>query len=1396
MVPPNDQAGTIAQSQRRLGSVDYPWIRYWCPIEATYYLDSLGYVSDRDTAHNPSLLRFKDLARNRTLVLLGEPGIGKSRAMQDEQGAVAAALAHSGNELLWVDLRAYGSEDRLVGTVFEGSQVQRWIAGQHELHLFLDSLDEALIRIETLAPIVLSYLRRWPLTRLYLRIACRTADWPRLLEDGMRTLPDLGEVKTLELVGLTKANVEVAAKSRGLKEEEFTAAIEKQNVVPLAIKPVTLELLLRTVAHDGKLPPTQSELYLAGSRLLCSEPPPGAGELDPAERLAVASRIAALLVYGGKAAVWTGSDLGDVVDSDVPIEDVAGGTERTSMGLRPVTERVVREVLRTSLFSARTTTERLGFAHQTLAEFLAANYVRELPLPQVLSLLLHPGDPEGRIVPQLREPAAWVATLRGDVFQEVAERDPSVLIRSDAAAATAKDRERLVSQLLRWYAAGKILEVGWEPASRWAALRHPGLEKQLRPVIRNRKGAAAARQAAIDIAEANELRGLQSDLLRVALDRRDDLNIRVNGAYAVERIADETTRKDLRPLLDDPADEDDELFGCALRALWPKHLTAGELFNLLHPPRNRNLIGSYSMFLARDLVEDLKPSDLGPALVWVAETCARGRETHHFERLMDAVLNRAVEQFEELGIVDQLARALLTRQRHQHQFLDHPDETEAASRWTRERRRKIVLAMVRQFENPERDRFDVLGGRPSLLDASDAVWVIEQGLAAAGDEQRAWALLGQFVVNWTDPIQVGALYAACEKSEAFRALFGTDFDAVELNSERAAQMKKSYEDYQRWNMPRQPKRIGPPPIERVATQLAASEAGDREAWWRLNREMMLKPEDERYRLDNYLLKADLREFPGWETADEATRARILDEAKRCVTAGVPSLKWIGTNTISEADMAGYRAFRLVRELDPEFLTSLPSEAWRRWAPVLLAAPVNDSEESQAQLVQMAFARAREEVVQTLRKLIEQANVDKTSLSEIRHLGPVWDETLARMLLTEAKKESTQPQVLRALLEALLEHEDSGAISFATEKVKRPGRRGTPARATAVLAAELLMRYLPEEGWTSLRRVIRRVPAFGEEVALALSDTYELRRGGLKLADKDAADFYLWLHRRFPPEKDPPHEGTLPPRALLSDMRDSLLTSLRERGTPQAVEELRRIQRELKLTWLSRTILQAERLVLARSWAPPTPGAILQLAADADRRLVETGDQLLALVSDSLERFDADLQGEQPAAIALWDEVGHGKYRPKPEVVLADAIARHLRTDLKARGLASLREVEIRRGQGGKGERTDVYVLASRSRPQGDADLIRAVLEVKASWSRDLMTAMSGQLVDRYMNRTQLQHGLYVIGWYSCRRWAVSDRRTRRRGQRARIEKQLRAKAKSLAEQGHIVGVKVVDCELR
>ena len=86
----------------------YEWKRYWCPRDGKYNLSLHGFLQDPGENHlyNPDLVTLDDISEIPCLVLLGEPGIGKSRTMQAEKEAVNTKIHEKGDEALWIDLRS------------------------------------------------------------------------------------------------------------------------------------------------------------------------------------------------------------------------------------------------------------------------------------------------------------------------------------------------------------------------------------------------------------------------------------------------------------------------------------------------------------------------------------------------------------------------------------------------------------------------------------------------------------------------------------------------------------------------------------------------------------------------------------------------------------------------------------------------------------------------------------------------------------------------------------------------------------------------------------------------------------------------------------------------------------------------------------------------------------------------------------------------------------------------------------------------------------------------------------------------------------------------------------------------------------------------------------------
>lgn len=400
--------------------VIYNWRRFCCLRTGNINLSDGGYLYDPDSEygsiHNPDVVHFEALAKIPCLILLGEPGIGKTYALKEAKDVIEARSDEK-DRTHWVDLGRSRSEDKLIRDIFEHETFISWQNGGNSLYLFLDSLDECILRIDTIASLLIDEFKRYPRQRLFLYIACRTAMWPISLENELKQLWGREAVGIYELIPLRKKDVIEAAKANKLDSDNFLKEIGEKNVVPLAIKPVTLDLLINIYSNNQSLPPTQVELYLKGCKLLCDESNRVRrealllGAFTATQCMAVASRIAAITVFAQRYAIWTDLDRGNVPKEDITIQELCGGYENVEGSEFLINEKSIKETLKTGLFSSRGP-DRMGWAHQTFAEFMASQYLiqNEMTTDQIMSLLVHPFDPHGRLSPQLRGVAAWIAT--------------------------------------------------------------------------------------------------------------------------------------------------------------------------------------------------------------------------------------------------------------------------------------------------------------------------------------------------------------------------------------------------------------------------------------------------------------------------------------------------------------------------------------------------------------------------------------------------------------------------------------------------------------------------------------------------------------------------------------------------------------------------------------------------------------------------------------------------------------------------------------------------------------------------------------------------------------------------------------------------------------------------
>lgn len=1220
-------------------SQDYGWKRFWCPRSGQINLSCGGYLCDPETEwghiNNPDLVTFEAISDLPCLALLGEPGIGKSHALEAEQKQIISKIQQQGGQVLTLNLRSYGDESRLVNKLFNSPQFNAWLQGTHQLHIFLDSFDECRLRIDQLATILVDEFKAYrdEIKRLNLRIACRTAVWQPVLEEGLKEIWGKDNVGIYELAPLRRLDVSQAAKITGINDAEaFLEEIYKKNVVPLAIKPITLEFLLKNYhRHSGQFPANQRlhELYFEGCLWLSEERNKSRlssklkGNIERQKRLIVAARIAAITIFGNKFAIWTGVDWGDVPDDDVLKERICQGTENVDGREFEINQEIVEEVLDTGLFSSRGELSRMGWAHQTYAEFLAAWYLKErqIKLPQILKLIVHPDDPDSRVIPQLYETVAWLASLLPEVFQEVMKTDPDVLLQSDVATARDNDKASLVESLLRLHNEEKLI---YQYNNRlYQNLNHPKLPDQLLPYICYSTKSINARNVAIDIAEACNVKAVQEYLADIALDSQQYSWIRINAATAVCKLGDGTTKARLKPLAvaKIQSDEEEQLKGCGLRAVWPGNITAEELFDTLMQPVSKSMGGKYQEFIARELGEHLQISDLPVALRWLEKQFTR-RDLHYpFGDLSDAIMLKAWEHLDEPEVMQAFSRvAVLRLKNHDVIVYDHSSKAISFSQFLQDdvqKRRQFSELIISIIPESDKELVWLISHRIGIVFKQDFTWLIKcLQKSETEHHQRIWAkfIWGNFRLNELEFEQVDAVLTASEANLILKKEFESLIKAIELGSLRAQQEQARYLEQQEGldEGEKQPL-LEPPPRERVLETLSKIESGQSNLWCSLCFDLTLEADSTHY---GDLLQSNLMNLPGWIEADDSTKERILNAARLYLSDGDPENQaWLGINNFCYSALLGYQALILLRQQAPTFILSLSAEEWQKWTAIILAYPNwgrNEDREHRQEFIKRAYQNAPSEFIKVLMLLIEKDNRENGSVHINSLIVNCWDETLAKAIFDKVQDQGLTDKSLGSLLEDLLKHGFTEAKAFAESLIPSPFPSSGEARSKAIAAACALLLYAEDVGWSVVWPAIQQDTEFAREVMERIAFSVEYS-GSIeqRLPEQYIADLYIFLARQYPDSDDKKHnisedEQVTGVGAYLGTPHESIKTwknyipqRLQERGTHQACEALRKIIYELpelkdKLQW---RLLEAETLTRRQTWQPLQPEEILHILSN-------------------------------------------------------------------------------------------------------------------------------------------------------------------------------------------------------
>jgi hypothetical protein len=1385
-------------------NIRYDWQRFWVPHTGVLDLSDAGFLRDPVADHfgPDELLSLADLQGFRALALLGEPGIGKSSDLKREHDRVSALPEDARPQSIYVDLKVSSSEEALRRRIFETPAFEAWKAGAGDLILHLDSLDEAMLRVETLASLVAEELQAIPSDRLSIRVACRTAVWPAgTLGTAFTNIWEEASVGVFELAPLRRRDVLTALAARGIDADRFIRDLFAAHAVPFAIKPLTLDMLIKIHQRHGSLPSSTAELYRQGCLELAEEQNISRletrrrGRLNGPQRLRVASRIAAGTVLGGRVAIWTGVDA-DCPAEDAPVSRLSGAMEQGDFAGFTATDDDVREVLDTGLYSSRGD-RRMGWAHQSYGEFLAALYLKDRRVPACtnLQVLTHP---TGGLIPQLTVVAAWTASLSAELRASLIAAEPWALLHGDLSNWEASDLELLTGSMLNHVEEGRFHEHFFGMTETYAKLAHPGLAARLRPVIMARSLKPTTRRVAFNIAERCGLKELQPEILDVVLDGTDIHAVRAIAVAALRRCGDGSALSQLLALARGEAGDDpqDEIKGYALDLLWPTHIRTAEVFARLTPSDQR-FFGAYANFIL-GLPTRLATPDLLPALNWATGyiRSANVIGEFHEKRLADGILYRAWRVFEDPTLTAAFLEHVDARL-HRYGDLCRSSDHKAKESFvenlrTNDHRRRMFLRF--RLTGPVDGRLAGSFWRVGLLMPPDFSWLLSVSPAGAapmaGLDEGSLCNAIDVLFSREDAQQFEAIYEGAQRWPQLHAHFAWLLDGIALDSSEATRMRSHLDDERQLAMLDQ---RPPAPEVDLPTQilecLSRAEVGDWQAWWQLNIVLALSPEDPDFLNDSDYV---ITQMPGWLSANEAIRKRIVAGAKRYLAEAQSQVdSWLGHQPLSakRSDFAALRALLLLRQRDRTSYDGLLPTIWQKWAPVIVGLPrhgvVDNCPDAQAMTCD-ALAKAPAEFIGAVVAMIHAEKALARSVAGhpnsslrfyiLRDLEGCWDdEALKNAIFQELTAPDLTSAEYAALLNALLELEFEPAIEHAVATLRAPDR-------DALEIAKVILERAPVRAWPALWARLTQDDELARAILLyAAGHFYVGTPFYAGIGEEAIADLYLLMERLFPSkngERGP--SGFVNPLEAIPYLRDGALRLLVSMGTEAAVRALRRlVTAHPDLPILPFELSRAEIAMRLKTWSPLSMREVFALTDRPGTRLVTSAADLLAILLEILDKFAAELHGAQTPVRDLWDRQGTSQlYRPIDENGFSDVIARYLRQHLSAAGIFANREVEVVRHPGAPvGQRTDILINTLRRTETGEPlDPIAAVIEAKGCWNAELFTALQSQLVQDYMVRLQAPVGIYLVGWFNPAKWDPEDSR------QVRVKKTIEEVRRQLDEQ--------------
>ncbi|WP_454341742.1 hypothetical protein [Streptomyces canus] len=1326
------------------------WSRWWGPEQAETQLFGGVLPDPRDDYArfvNGHLKELRDFAACRALVLLGEPGAGKSSELEKE----ILRRRSSGEYVEPILLREFLTGSEVREAVRDAVARWRGAGSPGDLTLAFDGFDEPLFAIGNLADVLERELARLDPDRLRVLITSRRSVWRGRLETAFARWWLGSASMALVLAPLTMRDIRQAAATELTDPDGFVASLKRAGVQLLAASPMTLRLLLAAYVK-GDMPAQRRHIYALGVEGLAAEA--NADRADQGregpplrQRLSAAQQLAAVSLLSGCA---------QLIRRARPVQ------EEGVLGLDDVADAEESLDALDAVFDSALLTDGRAdraWTHRSVQEFLTARRCEAMPLASVQNLLADPAHPD-RVLPQLAGVAAWLAALRADVVEWLVAAEPEVLMQADLRGFSEAERARVAGAIVA------KLSVAPMPGIRsgYAGLLHAGLGVQLAPLLRAGRPAWQQQEVAL-VVQATGLRELDVQLMdliegivagRGRADYDDHIRAAEWAARALQGTQDSQVLDRARRLAAD-AEQPWPVRAELLPVLWPGHVdmpwllgAVAEVDRAPHSSMGRRVV----VMLARQAqagrcsIEDLD--------AWAAPLSSGAHADPAVRRMLGRPAWVAV-QTSPVGSSAWRAGARL---------LD--------AQWAANRSLQGVSAEEITALKPER--------RQQLV--KDLVHQAGNGYAVAARMRDVGMLRVEDVEWWLEDLR----QVRAEHVSSAPAFFALDVLADAVDEQDAARVVAAAEAATpRWEA--LAARFAPTTRAERAHQRQVPGRGDSRHW---------SAEDALGETEFAALMRALhrdvavsggpRPVPAWPALTEAQQHAVAERALSFLCTGPDATDEVRADLITDA-------CQVIEACDRTLLHRVPAAHWLQWLPGLWEVPGGYILLSSA----LKRAAAYDEGA-TIAFLAQTMTSDVAAVAfQQRHMRLPQLSAQALDRLNEGRHPSGQ--ALAALLDiaaaALPAETAETALGLLQRSVAACSDNDTDASAdrdTAVASGACLAACpMTTSVFNSLIKI------FEDDVQLARDIIDQAHRSTYHawsaLTPSQRGRLYLWAHRALPRQQVAP--GRIVRSSPVDEFASTVVGPLIAQASLDNAAILDDLASQTGSVWLQADAAQMRDTARAQAWRPPTVQEIREVLTSPSRRIIGSREQLAAVIAEALGDIADDLRADRALRAQLWHRQRRDNdwisYVPAEEREVSTWLARELERRLRERA-AVLREVELNpRLAKTDGDIPDLLAVAHTTGDQA----LSVPGEVKCSWHRQVVTAIRDQLGLRYLQGPEGTTGVYVAVYFGGSAWDTGDSRRAQSARRNldRLRQDLHQQAADLAKQGITTHVCVLDASL-